>query len=159
MNATTASEKVWEGRYLVSATAKEFSQYKDVSFSIFRDDMPLEECEALTKPFDITDPQAMSYADQTFTLEQAEQIKAWLEDPDVSVNIKPAMTPKQNCMSVSAIPVGGLQNFISFHRFPNYPLSFKIAGYYDLRQHDLTDKWKFMNARKAFLAMHEDQNQ
>lgn len=130
-------EIIWEGRYLVSAMAEEYKGHKDVRFSIFQDEMSEGEIQALLEPFGETNLYLASYVDMTFTNEQAEQIKKYLEanNPDVTVTINPASIPGK-FMSVSVLPVGGPQDFYMFYKADGYALDYKILGYYDLRQHE-----------------------
>jgi hypothetical protein len=79
-----------------------------------------------------------------FTEDEANALADYLEAcghgrPDIT----PAELPlAMNCMPVSAIPVGGPQEFLMLHKRESYTLPFKVEGYYDLRHYDFIEEDK-----------------
>jgi hypothetical protein len=130
----------WQDRYYVTLKGEEYRGYKDVSFSLFRVDMPEVLIANLLKPFDI-DPKSeeniyiASYVEQTFSLKYVTKLIEYFGKwEEMKIVITLADKPATNLMGVGAIPVGGLQDFYMFSSMEGYPLNFKVWGYYDLRQ-------------------------
>jgi hypothetical protein len=138
MKAKMKDEK-WLDRYYVYLKAKEYRDYKDVTFFLFRVDMPEELIANLLKPLGI-DPKSEeniyvpSQVEQTFSLKHVTKLVEYFGNWDrTEIIVKLADKPSPNVVGVRAIPVGGLQDFYMFSNAEGYPLNFKVWGYYDLR--------------------------
>jgi len=75
---------------------------------------------------------------ELFTMEEVKQISAYMKDKyKEDVKFKPANFPyPSNVMGFGAYPVGGGLDFYCFFSEKDYPLSFEIAGLFDM--HDET---------------------
>lgn len=79
------------------------------------------------------DPYAESQADECFTVEQADALAAYLKTQHGTDVIRELVTlplPSEGYMGVSAVPVGGNEDFYMLFREDEYDVSFKVSGYY-----------------------------
>lgn len=53
-----------------------------------------------------------------------------------------------NMMGLGAIAVGGGDDFYMLYNAPEYPLPFKVLGYFDLRECSLTDKQQGLETKR-----------
>jgi len=140
--------KEWEGRFFVDVVASEYSArgraFKDVSFKLFREDMPeaestqlLNTCGLFAEDFDDRDYcYTRSYVEETFNREQVKALRSFFSDWDgTTVHVSPADIPQGGYMGVGAEAVGGLTGFHTFVKAEQVPGSFGFAfcGYFDLR--------------------------
>jgi hypothetical protein len=148
LNNGSKERELWPGRYYVFAIVKKFEDigniYKNVLFTIFQNEMPEDEAISLLKPFGFTPDDEYwmyekSYAEETFSAEQANELIPFLEGyRDTKAYLKPASKPSPKhgeiLSGVGCLAVGGGSEFYMFSNTPGYSLSIKVWGYYDLRQ-------------------------
>ncbi len=148
-------EGIWPGRYLVKAKVKAWSHngviYRNVGLKLFRADMEEDEIRSLLEPLgfkpDKEDTEylyLMSYAEDTFSEEQADKLIAYLEGHDGTQAWKePAEKPEPNdpedednvirWAGISAIVSGMRQGHYPLYKEDSYNLDFKAEAYYDTR--------------------------
>jgi len=79
-----------------------------------------------------------SAVDELFTEEEAEALRRYLDNFPGQTTISGAALPfPRDSMGLSMIPLGGPQRDYDLSGQDAYPLSFKVRGYYDLRNSDL----------------------
>lgn len=133
--------KIWPGRYFVLADVKDFphrgAQY-DLILELFQVDMSEEEAVQLLAPYGFTSegedwPYRFSYAEQTFSEEQAVELVEYLEKnyKKTRAYMRPAKEPTANQAGVGSMAVGGSDGFLTLDREPDYSLKFKVWAYYD----------------------------
>jgi len=138
---------IWPGRYRARAIAKEAFGYKDVSFILHHANFDDDEAERLLTEIGYSKDcedylYLVSQLEETFTKDQIEEIRMYFENSfdDTVVETAPARLPAHHYMGVGALAVGGGTDFHMFTQYKDYPLSFKMFGYYDIRNADLTDE-------------------
>jgi hypothetical protein len=79
---------------------------------------------------------------ELFSGDEAAAWVAWLlEHRKGEHTVEPAKLPMPlNMMGVGAQAVGGETDFLMMWTSPDYDLPFQVAGYYDLRQHELIEQ-------------------
>jgi hypothetical protein len=141
-----SKEDVWPGRYFVSITVKEYRGYKNVRFHLFHPEMDRREIARLLEPFgpseDNRETQYVgSYVMDTFhggeVIDLENYFKHW---DDITFEASAAKKPKGTYIGFDAMPVGGGTDFYMFSDNDNYPLNFKVWGYFDIRDCESTSK-------------------
>lgn len=143
-----------ERLYRVKTVAKEYEGRKDVMFGWFCSDRrtPPRPYAELIENYDPAAP-CVDYTegciDELFTGDEADQLVAYLNvrhGDTGTTSIEEQKLPIPNgCAGYSASTTGMLYGFFQLH---TSPLPFKVEGYYDLRQHDLTDKQRWLEAKR-----------
>jgi hypothetical protein len=141
--------------YYVRSTVEAFHGYRDVCLTWFMWDRRVQPvlpyAEAIRDYAEIVDDEQRccteDYLDEHFTESEAQQVLAWLNQNRrakheiIEAGITPITARNDRGswnQSFSSIPVGGVQDFLMLNK-GDWKLPFKIAGYYDLRQHELLD--------------------
>jgi len=144
-NDWRSKREVWPDRYEVIARvfplSNDLEKIGCVTWYLFREDMSESEHKALLEPLgfvgDESEPDygyICSQADDTFSLDEALQLRDWLEDhEDAHVSIQVAYKPRLNAMGFHAYPVGGAQDFLVFPNCDDYDLPFEAWAYVDHR--------------------------
>jgi hypothetical protein len=128
--------------FCVNSVVKSFNGCRDVPFSwfiVFDIDRPRRPYAELIRNYDPSD-EHIGYAedavDELFTLEQAEQLKDYL-DCEFSDGGENTNTIMEVTLPMSS--VGGGDDFYMLDKTPGYPLPFKVQGYFNLVGCDLED--------------------
>jgi hypothetical protein len=105
--------------------------------------MTEEELKELLEPLGFTSEMEnylyiCSYAEETFSIEQAQELLLYLESEGVSARIRVATKPDKDIIGFGALPVGGETDFLLISEMENYNLSFKVNAYIDFRQAELS---------------------
>lgn len=77
--------------------------------------------------------------DELFTLEEAHALAAYLfEAHNDAVTIEPIVLPwnSKDTMPIGAIPLGGPTDQYMLYREPEYNLTFKVCGFFDIRGYE-----------------------
>jgi hypothetical protein len=130
--------------FRVKSVVKSYDGCRNVPFSWFIErgkSRPHRPYGELIENYDRSN-ERISYAeaavDELFTLEQAEQLKDYLDrefgDGGANTNIitEATLPMPNNTMGVGSIPVGGGDDFYMLDKTPGYPLPFKVQGYFNL---------------------------
>jgi hypothetical protein len=143
--------------YHVYSTVKEFHRHRDVRFEWFILDRggavgPYAELIAGYDPPTYYDwPETA--VNELFTADEARMLVEYLDKhhrTESVQSIERADLPfAPNTMPYVAIPVGGPQDFLMLSERDEWPLPFKVWGYYDLRQHDRVPDCEQATAEKA----------
>ena len=153
----------WRDERLFNVTAR-VSEYEhngltfvDVAMTLMKWDDPWGEKEGLIDEFmratdldrddDGALPEEVSYHPmsvlaESFTVSEVEQVKSLLAGyrPKTAVTLYPAAIPTPGGpVSVGELAVGGPTDFYLFYKADGYDLTFDLAGYYDLRDHEALD--------------------
>ena len=135
----------WPERFFVDIVAARFpyrgEYYPGVNLRLFRPigDMPKSEARELLAACGFTRPDVYltGYVGQTFDIGQVQELVSYFVNwPIDRIAISPAAKPRDDIMGVEAISVGGGQDFYAFSDCDDWPLSFKVWGYFDIRHHD-----------------------
>lgn len=134
-----------EPRYVVSLTIDEISGFRDVIVGLFHSCGSMSDKEmaslVVLAPDRVIENVSHWYTgtaiEDTFSKVEVSQLHAYFKQlPDVHrIRVRRANPPDNHMMGYGAIPAGGLQDFLSFYKDPDYPLVFKVEGYYDLREY------------------------
>ena len=87
------------------------------------------------------EPLPKDLVEELFTQEEIDAMRPYFEQfPETMFEFTEMELPieTRDCMGVGAIPVGGPQDFYMFSEAKDYPLPFKVWGYFDLRH---TKEW------------------
>jgi hypothetical protein len=157
------------GLYRLNITIDEFDGFKDVAMTIFRcgeENVPFNaidfvpDCipkETLKKPSYV-----LHHIEEHFTIDEIKQIREYLNNYDSRTHVGtpiPCSIPEDgSIMPTGCIPIGGPQDNYDFYRSEKYPLSFKIAGYFDLRWHEKIDPSKPAKYMKVMEGTDKDGN-
>lgn len=143
--------------FRVTTVVKEYDGRKDVAFHWFYDGKrtPPRPYAELVKNYDPTDRNA-SYSedciDEMFTEDEANQLVAYLNrthgDDGPHIIEEEKLPIANNMMGLGAIAVGGGDDFYMLYNAPEYPLPFKVLGYFDLRECSLTDKQQGLETKR-----------
>ncbi len=130
--------------YRVHSTIDELDGRKNVAVNWFfadeRETPPAPYAEVIEgyDPADEGKTYPEGAIDEAFTLEEAHALADYLRDrhADETEITELRLPIRFSTMGCGAIPVGGPQGFLKLEYEPDYPLPFKVWGYYDLRQHE-----------------------
>lgn len=126
----------------VTSTVKEFGGCKDVPFFWFRNgpahDRPYHE---LIRDYQPGDDYPELFVDELFDREEANALKEYLDRRDIGITtIKQVELPIANdVMAISALAVGGADDFYMLDKSEDYPLTFSVWGYFNLLGCQLAD--------------------
>ena len=133
-----------QGLYDIYITLSEFLGYKNVKMQIIRwntDDVPFDP-EKYVPDFIPKNSAGWEYANildclkESFLIDEIRQIKRYLRRfPGTTIH-KPSLCgiPKNYPIApLGRMPAGGGVDYHLFFKSPDYPLSFDIAGYYNLK--------------------------
>lgn len=132
-----------EGYYEVTVVCgDEFKGCKDVEFNLFKSGAKDAELLWIARHTDSKpengagDVYWLSQFDMMFTLPEVGQIIEWFTEHCTTavVRVYPAFA-HNNAMSVSAMAVGGGDDFYMFSEYEDYTLPFKVWGYYNMRRY------------------------
>lgn len=147
---------IWPGRFIVRAKVERWPHnggiYRDVGLQLFKVDMAEEEIRSLLEPLgfkpDKEDTEylyLMSYAEDTFSEEQADKLIAYLEGHKGTQAWKePAEKPEPNdpedntirWAGISSISYGSREGHYPLYKEDSYNLDFKAEAYYDTRDEE-----------------------
>lgn len=139
--------EIWNGRFYVEGTIPEHETrgviHKNIPVALFHVEMTEEELKELLEPLGFTSEMenysyVCSYAEETFSIEQAQELLLYLENEGVSARIRVATKPDKDIIGFGALPVGGETDFLLISETENYNLSFKVNAYIDFRQAELS---------------------
>lgn len=140
------TRKLWQSlpeRYAIDVICDNFPhrglRFRNVWVSLFRHDA-IEGIEKLTIP-STSNAYIHSQIEETFNRVEMRAILAYLlkhyKSKEVKVVIQRATPPKNNCMGLGAIAVGGLCDFYMFSEERGYDLPFEVWGYFDVRNSEV----------------------
>jgi hypothetical protein len=119
--------------------AKEVRHHQGVWFRLFHwDGLPGDVyCGQLPPPLDWTDDYLQSAVDQTFSGTEVEALRQYFANwEDTEFSAEPARPVADGMLGVGIRAVGGRDDFYLFWKCEDYPLPFRVAGYYDLSRAD-----------------------
>ena len=149
-----------ERRFEVSIVAFMFLGYWNVKIALFKAD-PENNTDTIDftkaiKDYDEDTFHAEDYLKSLFTWEEVEAMREYFKNDKHmhTFNCSEICFPiPKNIIGVGSIPVGiEAEGFYEFTNEENYPLKFKVRGYYDLRRHKRIEQenkkketWMFTN--------------
>lgn len=129
-------------RYAVNLIVDEISGYHNVEVHLFHlsDSMPRGEMAKLVvlapnrTVEDVAEWYTATAIEQTFSKAEVQQLHAYLKQKGYfrGLKIHRAWCPDNNCLGYGAYPIGSGEGWHDFYQEEDYPLQFKVAGYFDL---------------------------
>lgn len=126
---------------------REFNGCKNVVLNLIceerQPELKIKHPERYIKDYNQKDSDAIHCLQESFTIDEIEQMKAYFRSirdlNDDAFSYEEVKLPISNDLyPIGGLFAGGLQDFIDLYKHPNYPLKFKISGYYDLRGYENT---------------------
>lgn len=136
-------------QYVAAALIANFRGHKDVETHLFRDGWTKEEAEEMASLNLIADPSgplpealaavsreaSLECALETFSRAEAEELIAYLERRYAGqisrLDVAPMELPApRGVIGLNRIPATETSGFIDFYKAKDYPLSFRLRGYY-----------------------------
>lgn len=147
----TIQELSIASRHIISLTIRSFKGRRNVELFLFKADYSdtlldkLRLFPLVGEPIDPNNPgdpdDALRSILESFTEKERDDVLQYLSqryaENITSAFACPLETPvPQGIRSLASIPEGKNLGFVYFERAPNYPLPFRLRGFYDLEQHE-----------------------
>jgi hypothetical protein len=152
--------------YNVRTTVKEYHGCKNVVFHWFYDGgmpTPRRPYAELIENYEPDGFYSEDYIDRLFTEDEASQLKQYLDrehghEGTTTITEEP-LPVANNMMSVAALAVGGGDDFYMLDKEPEYSLSFKVEGYFNLVGCELVDGSDVYHSRLWLVSKNGDMRQ